>query len=149
MAAPFQNILVLIDAGESSLKAAEYAVHLAAATPARLTALSVVDTDTLNTLLAARILVEQEMREFEADLERSHNRGLKYVRQIAAKAGIQLETVLAKGTCHSTVLAEQKARQIDLIVIGAFRYSLARLDLIARERHLIIDGAPCPVLIIK
>jgi len=131
------------------LRAAEFAIHLAGAIPARLTAVSVVDTETLRKLMSVRILVEQEVREFETELERSQTRHLDYVHQLARKGGVQCAAVLGKGVCHSAVLNEQKARKADLIVLGGFRSSLTKMDLNARERQIILDEAPCPVLIVK
>ena len=145
----FEHILVLVDGSESSLHAAEFAIHLARELPARLTAISVVDTETLRKLMSARILVEQEVREFETELEKSQTRHLDFVHQLARKAGVQAHAVLGKGVCHSAVLAEQKSRKADLIVLGGFRSSLTKMDLNARERQLIVDEAPCPVLIVK
>jgi len=147
--AVFEHILVLVDGSEASLRAAEFAINLAVQLPARLTAVSVVDTDTLRKLMSVRILVEQEVREFETELERSQTRQLDYVHQLARKAGVQCAAVLGKGVCHSAVLSEQKARKADLIVLGGFRSSLTKMDLNARERQTILDEAPCPVLIVK
>lgn len=147
--AAFEHILVLVDGGESSVRGAEFAIHLARECPAKLTAVSVVDTETLRKLMSARILVEQEVHEFETELKKSQTRHLDFVHQLARKAGIQADAVLGQGVCHSVVLAEQKSRKADLIVMGGFRSSLTKMDLTARERQLILDEAPCPVLIIK
>ncbi len=145
----FEHILVLVDASEASLRAAEFAIRLAGQLPARLTAVSVVDTDTLRKLMSVRILVEQEVHEFESELERSQTRHLDHVSQMARKAGVQCEAVLGKGVCHSAVLHEQKARKADLMVLGGFHSSLTKMDLNAREHQIILDEAPCPVLVIK
>jgi nucleotide-binding universal stress UspA family protein len=138
-----------MDGTESAVKAAEYAVQLARTLRCRLTAIAVVDTDTLRKLMSVRILVEQEVREFEADLEQSQRRYLGFVEQVAREAAVPVETVLRKGVCHSAVIAEQQARQADLIIVGGFRQTLTKLNLVARERQLIIDEAPCPVLVVK
>ena len=57
-AMPFEKILVVVDGTESAVKAAEYAIRLARVAPAKLTAVSVVDTDTLRKLMSARILAQ-------------------------------------------------------------------------------------------
>jgi len=148
-APPWKNILVLVEGTAAAAKATEYAIRLAGATGAKLTAVSVVDTDTLKKLMSVRILVEQEVREFEAQLAQNQQRYLSYAAQMARQAGVPMEAVLRTGTCHSEVLAEQKARGADLIVIAEFRASLTKLDLAARERQLIMEEAPCPVLVVK
>lgn len=146
---PFRSILVLVDGTESAMRASECAIRLAGAMSARLTAIAVVDTHTLRRLMSVRILVEPEVQEFEAGLQQTQQRYLDYVAQLAAKEQVAMETVLGRGEWHLTVLAEQKTRQADLIVLGGFRMTLTRLNLLARERQLIIDEAPCPVLVVK
>ena len=146
---PFRNMIVVVDGTESAVKAAEYAVALACVLQLRLVAVSVVDTETLRRLMVLRILVEEERRDFESDLEKSHRRHLDFVAHLARQANVPIETVLKKGICHSIVLAERKERQADLIIIGGFRSTHAKLDLVAHERRLIIDEAPCPVLVVK
>jgi len=146
---PFRSILVLVDGTESAMRAAEYSIRLARAMSARLTAIAVVDTHTLHRLMSVRILVEPEVKEFEAGLQQNQQRYLDYVAQLATREQVPIETVLGVGDWHSTVLAEQKARQADLIVIGGFRMTLTKLNLLARERQMIIDEAPCPVLVVK
>ena len=146
---PFRSILVLVDGTESAMRAAEYSIRLARAMSARLTAIAVVDTHTLHRLMSVRILVEPEVKEFEAGLQQNQQRYLDYVAQLATREQVPIETVLGVGDWHSTVLSEQKARQADLIVIGGFRMTLTKLNLLARERQMIIDEAPCPVLVVK
>ncbi|MGB3086789.1 MAG: universal stress protein, partial [Phycisphaerae bacterium] len=68
---PVNHILIVADGTEESFNAADRAIDLARALGARLTALAVVDTETLRQLLSARILVDAEMGEFEKELEES------------------------------------------------------------------------------
>jgi len=145
----FRHILVLVDGTESSLKAAECAVQLARAFKAPLTAVSIVDTATLSHLLTSRIMVAAEVAEYERELEGSSRRHLAYVADLARENGVKAQTVLLKGAVHSAVLAEQKSCGADLIVIGAFRWTLCHRDVSARERQHILDEAPCPVLVIR
>lgn len=146
---PFRHILVLVDGTESSFKAVECAVQVAKAERAQLTAVGIVDTATLKHLLSTHIMVAAEMEEYERDLEASGRKHLAYVADLAAENGVKARTVLLKGAVHSAVLAEQKASNADLIVIGAFRWSLCHRDQAARERQLILDEAPCPVLVVR
>jgi len=146
---PFRRILVLVDGTESSFKAAECAVQLARVYKAPLTAVSVVDTATLKHLLSTHIMVEMEMREYERELEDSGRKHLSFMAELARENGVKAQTVLLKGAVHSAVLAEQKSCSADLIVIGAFRWTLCQRDIAARERQLILDEAPCPVLVVR
>jgi nucleotide-binding universal stress UspA family protein len=146
---PFRHIIALVDGTESSFKAAEYAVQLARACKAQLTAVGIVDTATLKHLLTTGIMVAAEMAEYEHELESSGRKHLAYVADLAGEHGVKAHTVLLKGAVHSAVLAEQKSSGADLIVIGAFRWTLCHRDQAARERQLILDEAPCPVLVIR
>jgi nucleotide-binding universal stress UspA family protein len=146
---PFHHILVLVDGTESSLAAARYAIQLAKTNKATLTAVAIVDTATLKHLLASRIMVSVEMAEYEHELSVSGSKHLDYVASLAADEGLKINTVLLKGAAHAAVLAEQKSSGADLIVIGAFRWTLCHRDLVARERQLLLDQSPCPILFVR
>jgi nucleotide-binding universal stress UspA family protein len=147
--APFRHILTLVDGSDSSIEAAKYAIQLAKACKARFGVVAIVDTATLKRLLSTSIMVAAEMEEYEKELAESARSHLAYVSGLAKEAGVKSETALLKGATHSAVLAEQKETGADLIVLGAFRWTLAHRDQIARERQLLLDEAPCPVLVVR
>jgi len=146
---PFETIILVVDGTESSLRAAEVAFRVARTHQSRVAAVSVVDTETLRLLLTQRILVSDEMDELHEDLEASSRKYLSHVAELGRKAGVEVETVLRQGSFHSAILAEQKSREADLIVMGPIQYTLTRRDLVVRERHLIADEATCHVLLVK
>jgi nucleotide-binding universal stress UspA family protein len=147
--APFRHILIHVDGTESSVQAAKYAIQLAKSVKAKLTALAIVDTATLKHLLSAQIMVAAEMEEYEEELGESARKQLAYVESLAKDEGVKINTSLLKGAAHSAVLAEQKSSGADLIVIGAFRWTLSERDQIARERQLLLDESPCPILFVR
>ncbi len=147
--APFRHILVLVDGTESAVAAAKYAIQLAKSSKAQLTALAIVDTATLKHLLSTHILVAAEMEEYELELGESGRKQLDYVASLAKDEGVRIHTALLKGSAHAAVLAEQKSSGADLIVIGAFRWTLSARDQIARERQLLLDESPCPILFVR
>jgi nucleotide-binding universal stress UspA family protein len=148
-AASLEKLLLVVDGSEPSLAAARYAVTLATQLGSRLTAVYIVDTATMDFLTQTRIFVAEERDEFEHDLERTGQRYLEYVKTLAGKAGLGVDTVLGKGSLHRTVLQIATDRQVNAIVIGGFRRSIMRKDLPSVERQLILDEAECPVIVVK
>ena len=145
----YSTILLFAESSTEGMKAARDAVRLAADVGATLIIAAVIDTSVLKQLVTFRIFLEEEKAEHEMELEESCQKQLNYMSQIAAKAGVTHRTSLLRGACHSVILREQKARGADLLIMGAFRASTARRDLIAHEKQLIIDDIPCPVLLVR
>lgn len=143
------HIMVLADGSSQGFRAAEHAVRLAKVMGAKLTAVSVIDTETLRQLLTYRILAAQEMSDFEVELETSARQYLDRVRTMALEEKVVAEQVLVKGPYNTAVLAQQKQLKVDLIVLGAFKSRDAARDLLAREYQKIVDEAPCPIMLVK
>ncbi len=143
------HILALVDGTEASYHAADAAIELARSLGARLTAMAVVDTDTLRQLLSVKILVDAEMGEFEKELEESSKRQLAEVCQRALDRKVVVDEVLLTGNTETIVPREVQQREVDLIALGGFQSSKVTRDLLARQRQQIIDRAKCPVLIVK
>lgn len=146
---PVNHILVLVDGTDSSHNAADVAIELARSLGAKLTAMAVVDTDTLRQLLSVKILVDAEMGEFEKELEQSSRRQLAEVRERALDRKVVIEEVLLTGNSETVVPREVQQRGVDLIALGGFQSSKVTRDLMARQRQQIIDRAVCPVLVVK
>jgi nucleotide-binding universal stress UspA family protein len=146
---PVKHILALVDGTDSSRRAAEAAIELAAALGARLTAMTIVDTGTLRQLLSVRILVDTEMGEFEKELEASARRHLAEIGARAASRQVAVEEVLVTGSTEALVPREVRARGVDLLALGGFQSTRVQRDLLARQRQQIADRAACPVLMVK
>lgn len=144
-----KHIMVLVDGTETSAAAATLAIELAHQLRARLTALAVVETETLHELLHVRILSHQEMQEFEGDLMGSARKQVADVRERAAGRGIIVDEVIATGNSEMVVPREVEKRGVDLIAVGAFHTSRAMGDLLVRQRQQIVDNAPCAVLVAR
>lgn len=145
----YKHILLLSEGTETGMKAARHAIELAGNEGARLTVVAVVDTETLKGLLTRRIFIEEEMQEYEAELQGSSEKHLNYIVALAGKAKVNATPVLVRGAWHSAVLAEEKKLGCDVLVMGAFKSSVAKRDLIAREKQLILDEISCPVLLVR
>ena len=146
---PVSHILVLVDGTQSSYRAADYAIELARTVGARLTALAVVDTDTLRQLLHVRILVDVEMAEFERELADSAQHQLDEVRNRAMDKRVKFEDILRSGNSEVIVPIELTERGIDLLAMGAFKSERVKTDLLARQRQQILDRANCPIIVVK
>ena len=145
----FTNVLLVVDGSEPSVAAAKLAVNMVAQHECALTAVYVVDTATLDYLLQMRIFVAQEREGFEKDLEKTGARYLEYVSTIARKQGMEVETVLRHGSFHQQILLEARERNVDAIVLGGWRRTIARKDTASVERQHILDQADCPVIVVK
>jgi nucleotide-binding universal stress UspA family protein len=143
------HILVLVDGTESSFHAADCAIDLARAVGARLTAMAVVDRETLHQLLSVKILVDAEMGEFEAELQASARRHLAHVRDRALDRRLAIEEILATGTVEEIVPRTIQEQSVDLIAMGGYDSGRVQRDLLARQRQQIVDRAACPVLLVK
>jgi len=147
--AMFKRILLLVDSTEAAGAATQSAISLAKLCGAKLIALSVVDTETLKELLTYKIMVAEEMEEYEQELGHSGRRQLALVEEKARKERVDVECVHKKGSIHSVVLAQQAASEADLVVLSGFRPSVMKRDLLAKEKQLILDEAGCPVMVVK
>ncbi|HUW55435.1 MAG TPA: universal stress protein [Planctomycetota bacterium] len=145
----FAPILLMVDSSETVVRAARRAVEVAACLHAKIYAVTVVDTETLTQLLKGKILVQEEMEEFEHDLAESSRRYLRMAAKVAEDAGVELVEVQLKGGWHQTLLAQQRELNAGLLVLGGFTYSMTKRDLVAKAKQHIIDEIPCPVLIVK
>ncbi len=146
---PVNHILVVVDGTEASFRAADRAIDLARALGAQLTAMAVVDTETLRQLLSVKILVDAEMGEFEKELEESARRQLAEIRERALDQKVVIEEVLITGSVETVIPKEVEEREVDLIALGGFPSTKVTRDLVARQRQMIIDRAACPVLVVK
>ncbi len=143
------HILVLVDGTECSFHAADCAIDLARAVGARLTAMAVVNRETLHQLLSVKILVDAEMGEFEKELQDSARRHLARVRDRALDRRLAIEEVLATGNVEEIIPRTIQERAVDLIALGGYDSSRVLRDLLARQRQAIVDRATCPVLLVK
>lgn len=149
MAKLVENILVLVDGTEQSVTAAQYAIMLAKAVEARVTALYVINTRALNDLVKARIFLQVEQDEYNLDLQADADRYLSHVRELAERKGVRLETVKSSGTVHQEVRNEVAKRKVDLLVLGELAGVRSRRDEFYDEAERALRSVPCSVLVVK
>lgn len=146
---PLKHLLVLVDGTDTSSRGVDMALDLARALQARLTAMAVVETETLRQLLSVQILTPAEMSDFEEGLQESARRQLAEVRERALARSVTIESVIARGNSEVEVPREVQSRGVDLIVMGYFDSARAQRDLLARQRQQVVDHASCPVLVTR
>ncbi len=149
MRGPLSRLLVVVNGSESSIAGARYALELAKAYGCEMTMVYVVDTATIKQLALSRIFVPDEGAEYESSLERSGQRILAYMLELAQTQKVQVEVVLRKGAVPAEVIALAEELEAGAILIGgADRKSQVR-DSLADVYLEIVRNAPCPVLIVK
>jgi nucleotide-binding universal stress UspA family protein len=149
MAKVLESILVLVDGTEQSITAAQYAILLAKAAEARITAMYVINTRALSDLVKARIFLQAEQDEYNLDLQADADRYLSHVRELAERKGVKLETVKSSGTVHVEVRNEIGKRKVDLLVLGELAGVRSRRDEFYDESERALRSAPCSVLVVK
>jgi len=147
--APLGKILIAVDATETALAAARYAVAIASNYGAELHAVYVVNEKLLEELLRAKVFVEEEEVDLEIDLEEDGKRYLSFVEKLARDKNVSVTTELLKGIVHREIV--DKATQIGatLIIIGDIEEPLSRKDAFYDEGEMILRRAGCPVLVVK
>jgi nucleotide-binding universal stress UspA family protein len=147
--APFEKIILYVDASEAALDAARYAVALAKSYGAQLHAIYVVNEKMLEELLSAKVFVEEEEVDLEQDLEADGRRYLAAVERLASGKDVTIGTELLKGVVHREVVDKATQMGASLIIIGEIEEPMSRKDAFFDEGEMILLLAKCPVLVVK
>jgi len=142
----FQRILVGIDSTESSLAAAKLAIELAREHGSTLVLVHVVNEELARELSHALGRPEDEVLR---DLEANGRRYLNEARRLASASGVPAQDVLRRGTPSVELLAEARARQATLLVLGKTSVPPLRLRVRGRVLQRILDAAELPVLVVR
>lgn len=143
------NIVLSISGGEPSLVTSKYAISLAKLLSAKLTALYVIDKNSLQELLKSKIFVEIEAVEFEKELETQGINFITRIKKLAETKGVQAEGLILNGIVHSEIVNKAKEMNADLLVIGELKEVLSRTEIFFNEGERILREAPCPVIVVK
>jgi nucleotide-binding universal stress UspA family protein len=147
--APFEKIVLYVDASEAALDAARYAVALAKSYGAHLHAVYVVNEKMLEELLRAKVFVEEEEVDLEHDLEEDGRRYLAAVERLASDKHVGITSDLLKGAVHREVIDKATHIGASLIIIGEIEEPMSRRDSFFDEGEMILRLAKCPVLTVK
>lgn len=144
----FNKILLILDGMDTSMAAATLAIKMAAELKSSVLALYVVDTPTLDYLLKEHVLLKEEHDTMELELEKSADRFLHYVAELARESGATLSCRSCKGRLSQVGLQTAREIDADVIVMGNCRSS-SRHDLSTTERHLLLTECASPVIIVR
>lgn len=146
----FQNVLVLVNGSETSIKAVRYGVVLAKACKCNLKAMYVVDTATLKQLTLNKFFVEEESLDYEKSLKTDGAKYLKYAEEIGKSKGIKIETELRSGSVWGETVSAADEMSSDLILLGGFEKNNGDIHAVATMTyHEIMKNAHCSVLIVR
>ena len=151
-----EKILVAVDGSEHSKKALTYALELTKKFDGKITIVNVYSTvvpqtqpiDGLSTpamsgtsaALAAKIAEDAKLRGEQVLMEAERS---------AMELGVQVEKVLREGDAVNEIVAEAKAGNFNLVVVGHRGMSKLRELLLGGVSEGVSHKAPCPVLIVK
>ena len=139
----FQHLLVATDGSESSLRAADVAIELAAHLGARLDILSVEET-------APRYVATHE------ESTREHSAAVAYydriqapVRKRAEQRGVQTRCAVLSGHEGQVILAYIQEQHCDLLVLGHQGHSGVWGAFLGSTADKLVSHVPCSALIVR
>ncbi|RPH99356.1 MAG: universal stress protein, partial [Calditrichaeota bacterium] len=116
---------------------------------AELSALFVVNTQALGTLVRSRIFLEDEEMEYRNDLNTDAERYLNHVKTIGQLKGLNINLIRESGSVCSEIKRCVKEKNIDLLIIGELSRIQSRRDQFYDETERAMRSVPCSVLIVK
>lgn len=143
------HIAVAVGAVSNSLVPAKYAIAVAKALGARLTAVHVINEKVLQELLRSRVFVEVEARVYERDLEEQGRMFMERLRKMAESKGVQLSPVILRGEISTEVVNKVHEIGADILVMGELKDVFSTTEIFYDEGERIFRKVRCPVLVAK
>jgi len=145
----FSNIVVAVTGSGASISAAKYAIIMAKACKCGLSAVYVVDVDTIAQLALHKIFIQAESEEHEKALEANGERYLSFVEELASAKGVKIEREIRRGAVYTEILAAADEKKADLIVLGGWEKDRDPRDIISNSHREILINAKCSVILVK
>jgi nucleotide-binding universal stress UspA family protein len=139
-----KNILCPVDRSPSSLQAFSYAIALARWQGARLNLLEVIE--------AARPIVSGRVAEDDSvpnDTRAALERDLRRVLTARRASDVRVKIIMRKGVVVQEILAQTKASQADLVVIGSHGQGGVQRLILGSVAEKVLRLATCPVLTVR
>jgi nucleotide-binding universal stress UspA family protein len=139
---PFRRILVAVDGSESSNRALQKALELAAVTGAELYALAVEGP------LPAYAATVGEVDEVKREKDAFFSDLVDEVRQRAGAAGVAIEVEVRLGHPAELIVKVAAQHGADLVVLGRQGH-FVRDHLLGSTADRVTEHADCPVMVVK
>jgi nucleotide-binding universal stress UspA family protein len=139
---PFQRILVAVDGSESSNRALDKALELAALTGADLYALAVEGP------LPAYAATVGEVEEVKREKDAFFSSLVGDVERRSEAAGVAVEVDVKPGHAAELIVKVAAQRAADLIVLGRQGH-FVRNHLLGSTADRVTEHADCPVMVVK
>lgn len=138
-----RTILVAVDDSRAAFRAASVAVELADRLGARLVAVSVLDGVLAET--PAGVRPRPGLRPGGPDASVAAQR---HVRELAARAGVEIELRTVRGHVADTLLDEARRVDAGLVVVGRVDRPGVRLTHVGRTAEQVLEFSEIPVLVV-
>ncbi|MCI5830684.1 MAG: universal stress protein [Treponema sp.] len=147
----FQKVLVAYNGSKSSLNAVLYGIMIARIYKCSLKVVYVVDSASIKQLTMAKFLIAEEAEETAKNLIEDGVKNLEYVKGLAKKKGVNVETELLNGAVWSEIIRAADVWKADLILLGGVtdNGSLSVHANISRQDSEIIGSAHCSVMVVR
>ena len=142
----FFHILVPTDGSQTSLSAGRLAIQMARQQQAKITFVSVVDSNVAEELSRK---MNKTVSQTRAELTHKAGQYLKHLEHLAEAEGLSYEQITCYGLPYVEIEKLAREKNIDLVVIGQSSHSGSRRMLIGSVAQRVIENAPCPVLVVK
>jgi nucleotide-binding universal stress UspA family protein len=143
----FKHMLVATDGSELSRQAVAYAVSIAAAVNAQITAIYVVQP--VHVVVPAP-LPEAISEDFAARLEQQAKSALGFVQETARKAGVAPNLVtVRKDEPHTAIVETAHSNRCDLIVMASHGHRPASRFMLGGVTQKVLAESDIPVLVYR
>lgn len=146
MTGPFSKILVPVDGSSNSMRVGNFGLELAKAYGMHVIALYVIDEPPAASPPGA---AKGEMPGLEANLLREGKNCLHALQLRAEEEGVDFVGLIKEGKAHRIIVAVADEEDVDLILIGKVGQRGPRRILIGSVTERVLEGATCPVLVVK
>ncbi|MHB1867510.1 MAG: universal stress protein [Nitrososphaerales archaeon] len=139
----FKRILVAVDGSDISLRAVEFAAHIAKLEGATLTALHVIPSPQFE--------IPGDMADFYEHAKKPAKKWMKDITEVASQFGVTIKTEILVGAYSilDTVLGYAENQSTDLIVTGTRGQTQSVRLIMGSVASGLVQYASCSVLVIR